>query len=150
MKFPIEMYRIHEVNMKIKVPCEQCLEKGIIDKGCHKCGGNGTHNKTIKVWKVAPRTVTIEKIDRSSKDNYYRGTQTSYEGGLRYWTSASEFFNEEDKYLHFTKSDAQKECDRRNVDIADILKINDKNKQNKNNANNNDVIIMVIKGNFRR
>lgn len=129
MKFPIEMYRIRKEDMKIKVPCERCLEKGIVNKYCHRCGGNGTHNKTIKVWKVAPRTVTVEKIDRASKDSYYKGVQTSYVGGLRYWTGASEFFNEEDKYLHFNKNDAQEECDKRNMDIADILKIHKQEKQ---------------------
>lgn len=148
MKFPIEMYKIRKEDMKIKVPCERCSEKGVIDKDCQRCGGNGIHNKTIKVWKVAPRTVTVERIDRSSKDGFYRGIQTTYEGGLRYWTGASEFFNEDDKYLHFNKNDAQKECDRRNVEIADILKIHDKNKQNKICTNNNDVIVVVIKAEF--
>ena len=136
MEFPIEMYKIREEDMKIKVPCEKCLEKGVIDKGCQKCGGNGIHNKTIKVWKVHPRTITVERIDRSSEDSYYHDIQTTYEGGLRYWTSASSFFNEDDKYLHFNKHDAQKECDRRNVEIANILKICDKNKQNKRCTNN--------------
>lgn len=123
MNFPIEMYRIREEDLKIKVPCEWCLKKGIVDKRCNKCGGNGSHCKTIKVWTVVPRTVTVERINRSPEDNYYRGVQTSYVGGLRYWTSYSDFFNEESRILHFNKSDAQKECDRRNVEIADILKI---------------------------
>lgn len=148
MEFPIEMYRIRLEDMKIKVPCEWCLKKGIIDKGCHKCGGNGIHNKTIKVWKVAPRTETVYKIDRSSKNSYYHGVQTTYEGGLRYWTSACEFFNEEEKYLHFNKYDAQKECDRRNVEIDDILKVHDKNKQSKKCVDNNDMFVMVIKAEF--
>lgn len=146
MKCYIEMYRIRQEDVTIKIPCERCYEKGIVDKGCYKCGGNGIHKKTIKVWKVAPRTVTVEKIDRSSKNSYYYGVQTEYEGGLRYWTSYSEFYNEESKILHFNKEDAQKECDRRNVDIADILKVIDKNKQNQNNVNNNDVIVMIING----
>lgn len=30
MDFPIEMYRIREEEMKIKVPCERCFEKGEI------------------------------------------------------------------------------------------------------------------------
>lgn len=91
MEFPIEMYRIRLENMKIKVTCERCSEKGIIDKGCHKCGGNGIHSKTIKIWKVAPITETVYKIDRASKDSYFRGVQTTYEGGLRYWISECEF-----------------------------------------------------------
>jgi DnaJ-class molecular chaperone len=122
MRFSIEMYRIRMEKIKIKVPCERCSEKGIVDKNCHKCGGNGVHNKTIKVWKVSPRTETIYKIDRNDKDSYYHGIQTAYEGGLRYWISASEYFNEENRCLHFNKSDAQKECDRRNANIIDILK----------------------------
>ena len=129
MEFSIKMYRIRLEDMKIKVPCEQCLKKGIVNKTCHKCGGNGTHNKTIKVWKVAPRTVTVERIDRDSKDS-----------SLRYWIDTSEFFNEKDRYLHFNKSDAQKECDKRNVNIADILEVDKKNKVN----NHNEAWLMLL------
>lgn len=128
MKFPIEMYKIREEDLKIKVPCEHCLEKGIVDRRCNKCGGNGVHNKTIKVWNVAPRTVTVEKIDRGCEDNFYKGIQTSRVGSLRYWTCASEYYNEENKLLHFNKEDAWNECARRNADVADILKIYCKNK----------------------
>ena len=127
MKFPIEMYKIREEDLKIKVPCEHCLENGIVDKRCNKCGGNGTHNKTIKVWKVMPRTVIVEKIDRSSEDSFFRGIQTSYVGGLRYWTSSSEYFNEESKLLHFNKDDAWAECVRRNANVKDILEIHTNN-----------------------
>ena len=127
MEFPIEMYKIRDEETKIKVPCERCLEKGIIDHTCAKCGGKGVHSKTIKVWKVAPKTVTVEKIDRSSGDNFYKGTQTSYKDGLRYWTSCYEFYNEADMYLHFTQNEAQKECDKRNVSIKELLDINRKN-----------------------
>ena len=146
MKCFIEMYRIRKEDVRIKIPCERCYEKGIVDKGCSKCGGNGVHKKTIQVWKVAPRTVVVEKIDRSSKNSYYYNVQTEYEGGLRYWTGAEEYYNEEERILHFNKEDAQEECNRRNVDIADILKVIDKNKQNQNNVNNNDVIVMIING----
>lgn len=59
MKFPIEMFKLREEDMKIQVPCERCLEKGIIDHTCSKCGGKGVHSNTIKVWKVAPKTVII-------------------------------------------------------------------------------------------
>lgn len=128
MKFPIEMYRIREEDVKIKVPCEHCAKKGIVDKRCNRCGGNGTHNKTIKVWKIAPRTETVERIDRSSEDNYYRGVQVTYAGGLRYWTGYSDFYNEEDKLLHFNRDDAWNECARRNADVADILNIYVRNK----------------------
>lgn len=135
MNFPIEMYKIRLENMTIKVPCERCAGRGIVDYGCHKCGGNGVHKKTINVWKVSPKKEEIVKIDRSSKDSFYASTQTSYKGGLRYWTGLSEFYNEEDKYLHFTKEDAQQECDARNNEIEDVLKIinSNKTKQNKNN-----------------
>lgn len=129
MKFPIEMYTIREEDIKIKVPCEQCAKNGIVNKRCYICGGNGVRNKTIEVWKVAPGSVTIERIDRASEDEYYKDIQTSYKGGLRYWTDASSYFNEEDKHLHFNIRDAQKECNRRNAEIADILKIHEANKQ---------------------
>lgn len=148
MKCYIEMYRIRKEDMTIKIPCEKCFEKGIVDKGCYKCGGNGIHKKTIKVWKVAPRTVTVEKIDRSSKNSYYYDIQTEYEGGLRYWTGAEEYYNEEERILHFNKEDAQEECNRRNVEIADILKIYDKNKQNKTYADYYNVIVMALKAEF--
>lgn len=127
MEFPIEMYRIREEEMKSKVPCERCLKKGIIDRTCSKCGGKGTHSKTIKVWKVAPKTVTVERIDRGSSDNFYKGTQTSYKNGLRYWTGNYDFYNEGNLLLHFTKSEAQKECDKRNEDIKGLLDIGKKN-----------------------
>lgn len=127
MKFPIEMYKIREVDMKIQVPCERCLEKGIIDHTCSKCGGKGVHSKTIKVWKVASKTVTVEKIDRSDVDKFYGSFQTSYKNGLRYWTSLNDYYNEANMFLHFTKDEAQKECDTRNVDIKNILDVRAKN-----------------------
>ena len=138
MRFPIEMYKIRQEEVKIKIPCERCMNSGIVDRSCKKCGGNGVHNKTIKVWKVAPKTETVVNIDRSSKDSFYKGIQTSYEGGLRYWIGMSEFYNEEDKYLHFTKKDAQDECNRRNKDIADILKVDSNNKTIKNKSMSDD------------
>jgi hypothetical protein len=127
VKFPIEMYKIREEDMKIQVPCERCLEKGIVDHTCSKCGGKGTHNKTIKVWKVAPKTVTVEKIDRSDIDKFYGSIQTSYKNGLRYWTSLNDYYNEANMFLHFTKSEAQKECDKRNENIKIPLDIYKKN-----------------------
>lgn len=127
MNCSIEMHQIRATDVKIKVSCESCYNKGIVDRRCNKCGGNGTHNKTIKVWKVMPRTVRVEKIDRSSEDSFYCGVQTAWVGDLRYWTSASEYFNEESRLLHFSSKDAQAECDRRNVDVADILFINNYN-----------------------
>ena len=138
MRFPIEMYKIRQEEVKIKIPCERCMNSGIVDRSCKKCGGNGVHNKTIKVWKVAPKTETVVNIDRSSKDSFYKGIQTSYEGGLRYWIGMSEFYNEEDKYLHFTKKDAQDECNRRNKDVADILKVDSNNKTIKNKSLSDD------------
>lgn len=127
MKFPIEMYKIREEDMKIQVPCERCLEKRIIDHTCSKCGGKGVHSKTIKVWKVAPKTVTVEKIDRSDVDKFYGSVQTSYKNGLRYWTSLNDYYNEANMFLHFTKDEAQKECDCRNADIKEILNVRAKN-----------------------
>ena len=127
MKFPIEMYKIREEDMKIQVPCERCLEKGIVDHTCSKCGGKGVHSKTIKVWKVAPKTVTVEKIDRSDVDKFYGSVQTSYKNGLRYWTSLNDYYNEANMFLHFTKDEAQKECDTRNVGIKNILNVRAKN-----------------------
>ena len=50
MNCSIEMHKIKDMDVKIKVPCESCYNKGIVDRRCNKCGGNGTHNKTIKVW----------------------------------------------------------------------------------------------------
>ena len=141
MKCLIEMYRIREEDVRIKIPCERCLEKGIVDKNCPKCGGNGVHKKTIKVWKVAPRTVTVEKIDRETKNWCYKGVQHGHIGELRYWYSYSEYFREESKLLHFNEDDAQRECDRRNADIADILKVIEENKRN-----NNNVFVMIING----
>ena len=138
MRFPIEMYKIRQEEVKIKIPCERCMNSGIVDRSCKKCGGNGVHNKTIKVWKVAPKTETVVNIDRSSKDSFYKGIQTSYEGGLRYWTGMNEFYKEEDKYLHFTKKDAQDECNRRNKDVADILKVDSNNKTIKNKSMSDD------------
>ncbi len=124
MNCSIEMHKIKDMDVKIKVPCESCYNKGIVNRACNKCGGHGVHNKTIKVWKVMPRTIAVEKIDRSSEDSFYCGVQTAYAGGLRYWTGASEYFNEESKLLHFNKEDAQAECDRRNAEIEEILRIN--------------------------
>ena len=129
MKFPIEMYGIREEDLKIKVPCERCAKNGIVNKECYLCGGNGVRSKTIKVWKVAPGTVVVEAINRASSDEYYKDIQVSYKGGLRYWISSSECFNEENKLLHFNIDDAQEECDRRNVEIADILRTHEVNKK---------------------
>lgn len=144
MNFPIEMYRIRQEEVRIKVPCSRCAEKGIVDKTCNKCGGKGVHHKTILVWKVAPKTVTVDKIDRSSKNSYYHGTQTTYEGGLRYWTGMSEFYNEENKRLHFTKEDAQKECNRRNSDIAELLKVANSNKTISNPKTNEEELERLL------
>ena len=76
----IEMHKIKDMDVKIKVPCESCYNKGIVDRRCNKCGGNGIHNKTIKAWKVMPRTIVVEKIDRSPEDSFYCGVQTAYAG----------------------------------------------------------------------
>ena len=41
MMYKISMFRIKEVEQKIKVPCEFCFSKGIVYNKCSKCGGNG-------------------------------------------------------------------------------------------------------------
>lgn len=136
MEFPVEMYRIRKEEMKFKVPCESCLEKGMVDGTCPKCGGKGIHSKTIKVWKVAPKTVTVEKIDRSSSDSFYKGVQTSYKNGLRYWTGQNDFYNDAEMYMHFTKNEAQKECNKRNEGIKGLLEVDRKNKLAASSDNN--------------
>lgn len=111
----IEMYRIKEVEQKIKVPCEFCLSKGIVYHKCSKCGGNGVHNKTIKIWKLAKYTEDIIAINRDSK------------GALCYWTSQSEYFPEDSRLVHFTKKDAEDECRRRNKELSSVIEIMNRN-----------------------
>lgn len=111
-----EMFRIKEVEERIKVPCEPCMGRGIIDKRCHRCGGKGIHHKTIKIWKVLKNTIDIVKIDRKEKE-------------LRYWICQSEYYPESALLVHFNKEDAQKECDKRNQNIACILKIAEINRK---------------------
>ena len=105
--FPFEMYKIRLEDVQITVTCEKCTERGYVSKDCCRCGGKGIHNKTVKKWRIAPELVSIIKIDREKEDSTFKGS-------LRYWTSLSEFYNEEKRLLHFNKSDAQTECDRRN------------------------------------
>ena len=115
----IEMYRIKEYEEVIKVPCESCLNRGIITHNCQKCGGKGVHKKTIKVWRIVARTETVQKIDR---DEY---------GDLRYWIASDTFYSEEKRLLHFSEKDAEKECTNRNYAIKHILEIQYQNKENK-------------------
>ena len=110
MEFPIEMYRIKKKNETIKVPCERCVQEGIVIPNCHKCNGQGVHNKTIQPYVISKHTETVEKIDRDE------------EGNLRYWVDKSTYYKEESKLLHFTKDDAQNECDKLNEDIKYALK----------------------------
>lgn len=116
---PIEMYRIKEYEETIKVPCESCLNRGIITHNCQKCGGKGVHKKTIKVWRIVARTETVQKIDRDAF------------GDLRYWVASDTFYSEEKRLLHFTEKDAEKECANRNHSIKHILEIQSQNKENK-------------------
>ena len=114
MEFPIEMYKIREEDVKITVPCEYCSTKGFVNKNCSRCGGHGKYKKTIKAWKVAPKTVTVEKINRTGvTEAGYLG----YVGDLRYWISNHICYSEKEKILHFTKDDAQGECDKRNKEL---------------------------------
>ena len=117
----IEMYRIREKEVKIQVPCIKCAEKGIVDVACCKCGGKGTHNSTLKVWKVAPISVYIEGINRDKTT-----------GDLRYWYESDSYFIESARLLHFNIEDAQFECDKRNESISPILKIHRSNCTSKN------------------
>ena len=111
-----EMYRIREVKIKIKTPCLSCAGKGYIDKKCTKCGGNGLHNKTINMWVVYSKKIQIEKIDRGSQDSIYKGILLTRKGELRYWEDSSCYVNEDSKLLHFTKEDAIRECEERNLE----------------------------------
>lgn len=120
----IEMYKIKEFDEAVTVPCSLCADKGIIDQSCNRCNGKGVHKRTIHPYRICRRTVTIIKIDRDSKTS-----------NLRYWTSSSEYFPEEQKLVHFTEEDAQEECKRRNkvLGLDAILDILENNKVKKGN-----------------
>lgn len=105
------MYRIVEREKKIRIVCKHCSDRGYVAKGCNKCGGAGTHNKTIKFWEVAKRLVDICRIDRVSYDE----VNGDGKGELRYWTSMSEYYPEKEKRIHFSYKDAQREADYRNI-----------------------------------
>lgn len=128
MKFPIEMFRIKASNLRIRIPCGRCLSKGIIDDLCVNCGGKGIHYRTIKVWEAESEAVSIEKIDRSHKDEFYKGIQVQYKNGLRYWEDSYTFYNDKDGYLHFTREEALKECVVRNTGIQDAIAVIKKNR----------------------
>ena len=98
----LEMYHIKLQDYKIKVVCNKCYNNGQVDEKCSQCGGKGVHNKTKQKWEVSEKLVSIDKIDRDE------------DGELRYWEDKSCFFNEMDKYLHFSYQDALNECKRRN------------------------------------
>ena len=115
MGFPIEMYRIKKRDVQIQMPCEKCAKRGIVNKNCHKCGGKGVHKKTIPLWVVSENAETIRAIDRAS--------DAEHEGILRYWDGPSTFFFDDARLLHFTKEDAEHECDIRNREIKDLLDI---------------------------
>lgn len=107
------MFKIFQKDMKIKVVCDSCYSRGYIDTGCYKCGGKGTRNKTIQIWKY--KRYDIEKIDRVSSDHCIKEKGTIIkEGELRYWIDNYSYFVESEKLIHFTKQDAIKECVRRN------------------------------------
>jgi hypothetical protein len=107
-----EMFRIHERTIKLKVPCQKCNTAGIIIQNCHACNGKGWHNKTFPYWCVAKQTVTIERIDREK-----------YDGPYRFWTGPSEYFQEKSNLVHFSSADAQHECDKRNIDVNNLIKL---------------------------
>lgn len=117
----IEMYRIKEFDETVTVPCALCADKGIVDKSCNRCNGKGVHKRTIRPFRISRRTETIIKIDRDSKTS-----------NLRYWTSSTEYFPEEQKLVHFTEEDAKEECTRRNkvLGLETILNTLENNKKN--------------------
>ena len=116
----IEIYRIKDTAETVMVPCEVCVARGIVSAECGKCGGKGIHKRTIYPWRVAKKTETVIKIDRDSRT-----------AGLRYWTSSTEYFAEENKIAHFTKEDAEDECARRNkaMGLETILSTLENNKK---------------------
>lgn len=126
MSFPIEMYKIRQQKVVIKVPCEACCANGAVDDDCFKCGGKGVHKKTLILWKVAPRTETIYNINRTFSESYYGGIPVSYEEDLRYWTDMSVYYDDKDRLIHFTIKDAQRECEKRNKVILGGLGLSDK------------------------
>lgn len=105
---PVEMYRIRQDSIKLHVPCHLCVSAGVIIENCHACNGKGWHNKTFPYWIISKRTTTIERIDKD-------------EHGYRFWTGPSEYFPEENHIVHFTKDEAQKECDLRNKDVNHLI-----------------------------
>lgn len=119
MNVSIEMYRISLRDYKTTVVCERCYKNGTVSSKCDKCGGKGTHQKTVKRWEICFHTENVKNIDRASKDSFYKQFQTGYEGGLRYWVSNNDYFNEEDRLLHFSKADAEEECNRRNKKLSE-------------------------------
>lgn len=99
------MYLIVKVEDKIKIICNRCSANlyGKVDPDCTLCGGKGVHNKNNTKWKVRDKPVYIKHIERSLTN-----------GHLRYWEDSSCWFPDEECLLHFTKRDAQNECDHRN------------------------------------
>ena len=98
----IEMYRIKLKDHITTVVCDYCYKYGEVYNLCTRCGGKGTHRRTREEWVVSPTVVDVVKIDRDG------------EGTLRYWENKSELYRETSRLLHFTKKDAQAECDARN------------------------------------
>jgi hypothetical protein len=108
--FPIEMYRIRQAPYKVPVSCKSCVDG--IKPNCTECGGKGVHSKTKLKWAVDSNPVVIVRINRQRDDGFEYHRHTI--GDLRYWETMCEFFEESSKLVHFTKIDAQDECDRRN------------------------------------
>ena len=102
----MKMYLLKRDSNKFVVTCNKCHERGYVDLKCTECGGKGVRFKTVEKWIV--RNIDIEEINRDS------------EGNIIYWTDSWSFFNENDRLIHFTKKDAQKECERRNGELANL------------------------------
>ena len=99
----LKLFRIYERDSKIQIPCAKCLKAGQVIDLCNKCGGRGVHNKTKSSWEVAKEMVEITKVDLDVDTRH-----------TRYWTSRDEFFPGESNLVHYLKSQAQEECDKRN------------------------------------
>jgi hypothetical protein len=102
----MDMYLLKKDSNKFVVTCNRCHERGYVDLKCTECGGKGVRFKTVEKWVI--KNVEIECINRDS------------DGGIRYWTDQSCFYEESNKLVHFTKKDAVRECERRNTEFSNV------------------------------
>lgn len=117
MIFPIDMYEICSKDLFVDAICETCKDLDCADPNCSLCKGKGTYKKVIHKWEVSNNLVRVYNIDRD-----YNSCITP--SSLRYWITFGQYVDESDRLLHFSKEDAQKECDYRNMltqSINDLL-----------------------------